>query len=290
MIPIGLVLREKGVFRSEGLVIRGSPVEWEDLAGRAAEDQEAARELTDRLDRSLRQVTVNLEDWRDQPLVDCAEAIWAAELADETGEVEQMRRAQAAARVLADLRRSGDDRWRDLARQVHLHRRRLAILGLEPADLEARIDLGTGAGWTAKRLPMVGLPAILLGLTGAVVFWLPYQVTDLTVRAMEPDQDQTSTYKLLVGILVYLIWVVALSAVGWWLSGPGTALLVFLILPLFGLAGQWMRERWRGAWRDVRRFFLLRSRREVRHQLAADQGRLAALLHRAYEDWRARTA
>lgn len=286
VIPIGLVLRHKGVFRSEVLVIRGQPVAWEDLADRGAEDQEAVRELTSRLDQGLREVTVNLEHWEDQPLVDCAQAVWSAEIAADGDEIEQVKRGQTAARVLADLRRHGQDRWRDLARDVKLHRRRLTVLGLQPADLDARVDLATGVGWTAKRLPLLVPAAVVVGLTGAVVFWPPYQLTDRVVRAFRPEQDQSSTYKVLVGAGVYLIWVVLLSAMVWWWQGPWTALLALLVLPFFGLAGQWVRERWQGAWKDVRRFFLLRSRRQVRRQLKEDQARLAQRLHAAFEEWR----
>jgi len=286
LIPIGLVLRDKGAFRSEVLVIRGRGVRWDDLADRGAEDQEAVRELTARLDEGLREVTVNLEHWEDQPLVDCAQAVWSAEMAAAGEEVEQVKRAQTTARVLADLRRHAEGRWQDLARDVNVHRRRLAVLGLEPTDLDAKLDLATGVGWTAKRLPLMGPPAVLLGLTGAVVFWVPYQVTDRIVRAMRPDGDQSSTYKLLVGAGVYLIWMVLLSVLAWWLQGTWTALTVFLVSPFFGLAGQWVRERWRGAWQDARRFFLLRSRREIRQRLKEDQKRLAERLHTAYEEWR----
>lgn len=286
LIPIGLVLRDKGVFRSEVLVLRGQPVVWEDLADRGAEDQEAVRELTTRLEEGLRQVTVNLEHWEDQPLVDCAQAVWSAEIAGDGEEVEQVKRAQTTARVLADLRRHGEDRWRVLARDVTVHRRRLAVLGIQPADLGAKLDLATGVGWTVKRLPLLGPPAVLLGLTGAAIFWVPFQITDRVVRAMQPEDDQSSTYKLLVGAGVYLIWVILLSFLAGWVWGSWIALAVFLVLPVFGLAAQWVRERWRGAWKDVRRFFLLRSRRQVRRQLEEDQGRLAERLHQAYEEWR----
>jgi len=286
LIPIGLVLRDKGVFRSEVLVIRGESVVWDDLAGRGAEDQEAVRELTERLDQGLREVTVNLEHWEDQPLVDCAQAVWSAEMAADRHELEQVKWAQTTARVLADLRRQGEGRWRDLARDVNVHRRRLAVLGLEPADLDAKLDLATGVGWTAKRLPLMGPPAALVGLTGAIIFWVPYQVTDRVVRAIRPSDDQSSTYKLLVGAVVYLIWMVSLAVLAWRLGGPWMALIVFSVLPFFGLAGQWVRERWRGAWKDARRFFLLRSRQEMRRQLKENQIRLAERLHAAYEEWR----
>ena len=37
-----------------------------------------------------------------------------------------------------------------------------------------------------------------------MIFWVPFQVTDRVVHLMRPDEDQSSTYKLLVGAVVYL--------------------------------------------------------------------------------------
>ena len=287
LIPVGLVLRDKGVFRSEALVIRGEPVPWDDLGGRSVEDQGAVRELTSRLEDALRAVTVNLDQWEDQPLVDCAEAVWSVEVAGGSEGVEQLKRSQTAARVLAELRRTGDKRWRELARQVNLHRRRLQLLGLTPADLDARTDLATGAGWTLRRLPLLGPPIVLLAVLSAVVFWVPFQLTDRIVATIGPGEDQRSTYKVLVGALVHLFWILLLAGMAWRFMGPWVALAVMVILPVSGLVGQWVRERWRGAWSDARRYLLLRSRRELNRQLQAEQRTLADRLHQTYEEWRA---
>ena len=286
LVPVGLVLRDKGVFRSDALVIRGQPVEWEDLATRGAEDKAAVRELTARLEQGLREITMNLERWEDQPLVDCAQAVWSAEMDAGEERVEQIQRAQTTARVLADLRRQGEHRWLNLAQNVTMHRRRLAVLGLQPADLHAKVDLGTGVGWAVRRVLFLGPPAVVLGLVGAVVFWVPYQVTDLAVRAMQPENDQSSTYKILVGAVIYTIWLLVLSGLVGWLWGPWPALIVFVASPFVGIAGQWAREGWRRAWQDVRRFFLLRSRREIKRWLKNNQAQLADQLHLAYEEWR----
>src|SRR5688500_2658231 len=78
--PIGLVVRDKGTFRSEARAVIGEPVSWDDLAHAGVDDPAVVRELTARIDAALRQVTVNLEQWEDAPLVDCAERIHAAEM------------------------------------------------------------------------------------------------------------------------------------------------------------------------------------------------------------------
>jgi glycerol-3-phosphate O-acyltransferase/dihydroxyacetone phosphate acyltransferase len=286
LIPVGLLLREKGVFRSEALVIRGETVSWEDLAGRDVEDQEAVRDLTHRLESALRAVTVNLEHWEDSPLIDCAAAVWSAEMGEEGDRIEQLKRSQTAAGVLADLRRQGDGRWVELARDVDLHRRRLHRLGLTPADLDAQIDLATGARWTLRRLHLFGPPAIVLAFMGALLFWVPFHLTDGIIALIQPEEDQRSTYKILIGALAYFCWILSLAALSGWYWGGWTALAVVVVLPLWGLAGQWVRERWRGAWGDARRFFLLRSRQDLRSQLKEDQRNLANRLHQAFEAWR----
>src|SRR5687768_2432788 len=79
IVPIGSVFRDKNVFRSEALVTVGQAIAWDDLSADTADDGQAVRELTQRIDRALRDVTVNLDRWEDAALVELAEAIYAAE-------------------------------------------------------------------------------------------------------------------------------------------------------------------------------------------------------------------
>lgn len=279
LVPMGLILRDKAVFRSQALVIRGQPVVWEDLAGRGAEDEEAVRALTRRLDLGLREVTLNLERWQDRPLIECAQAVWAVELGGSEEAAERLRRAQVGASVLADFRRRGDREGLMLARRLEAHRRRLRLFGLEPGDLRADVGLPTSVAWAARRLYLLGPPALLLALGGAALFWLPYHLTDLIVAAARPQRDQLSTFKLLTGAGIYLLWIVLLVALAWWLWGGWVAAALLPALPAIGLTGQWIRERWRGAVSDIRRFALWRSSRQrMLQELQVEQGRLAQRL------------
>ena len=56
--------------------------------------------------------------------------------------------------------------------------------------------------------------------------------------------------------------------------------------PGIGIAGLWIRERWRGYWSDMRRFFLIRSRLHLIQQLQVRQEALAAKLDSLVEGWR----
>jgi hypothetical protein len=48
--------------------------------------------------------------------------------------------------------------------------------------------------------------------------------------------------------------------------------------PALGFAGLWIRERWREAWLDVRRFFLLRQRPYLLKDLRRRQHEIAERL------------
>ena len=129
IVPVGLVFRQKDIFRSEALVLVGQPVPWDDLAPRGVNEEAVVRALTDRIAEALRQLTVNLERWQDQPLVDCAMRIWEAERGVPPDPADRVARLGATTRILATVRQSEDHAGTALARDVDAHRRRLRRLG-----------------------------------------------------------------------------------------------------------------------------------------------------------------
>jgi glycerol-3-phosphate O-acyltransferase / dihydroxyacetone phosphate acyltransferase len=285
IIPIGIVLRRKDTFRSPAAVMIGAPVVWKDLADRTDDDHDAVRELTKRIDDALRDVTVNLDRWEDEPLVRCAESVWRAEFGGESTPEPRITRLRITTAILADLRARPQPRWTTLVRDLRGHARRLQRLGLSPAALDTDTRLSGSVGWVARRLYLIGIPTILIATSSWIMFWVPYQVTRLLAGVAKPDLDQRSTHKLLIGIVLYGLWLALAVIVAVWLWGPWAGLFVIILMPAVGMVGLWIRERWRGAWKDIRRFFLLRSRREVVSELRADQRRLAAEFKALYATW-----
>jgi glycerol-3-phosphate O-acyltransferase / dihydroxyacetone phosphate acyltransferase len=288
IVPIGLVFRQKDTFRSEALALVGQAVRWDDLAPRGSDDEPMVRVLTDRIAEALLQLTVNLERWQDQPLVDCAMRVWEAERGVPPDPGERVARLGATTRILATVRQSEDPAGTALARDVEAHRRRLRRLGLRPVDLVADISLGRAAGWAARRVALVMPLAAAIAIAGLVLFWAPYRLTGFVVDRMQRPPDQRSTYKLLVGIVLYAVWVVALAALGAATLNIWAGLAVLVGAPALGMSGLIVRERWRGAGSDVRRFLLLRSRRQLVGALRAAQRDLGVRLNGLYQDFAAR--
>lgn len=288
IVPLGLVLREKDVFRSEALVLGGAPIEWTDLAARGPRDVEAVRELTERIDEALRQVTVNLERWADGPLVECAVDVWEAEHRVPPAAAERVERLAITTDLLARVRRDRQAVWLALADDVASHCRRLRRLRLRPSDVTVDVGLRRGLVWAAIRIPFVLPPATVLALAGYLLYALPYHLTGRVAAMMRPIPDTASTYKLMVGMPVYIAWVLALAAAAGLVWGLAAAAAALLFAPAVGMLGLLVREQWRGAWRDARRFLLLRSRRALVRQLADRQRDLAARLDALYDHYAAR--
>jgi len=285
ILPIGIVLREKDVFRSDALVIVGEPLQWADLSHRGVEDADAVRELTARLDAAIRDVTVNLERWEDAPLVECAESVWAAEFGASRDDADRVARINVAASLLSQIRREPDGRYATLVHAVTRHSRSLRRLGLAPGDLQTDLRNETAFWWSMRRIPLALLPVVLVAVAGWLVWWPAYRLTGFTALIIGGDRDVRSTHKLLGGLVVYLLWLAALVGAAAALGDAWTAALVLVAAPAVGLAGLWIRERWRDAWADARRFFLLRRRpyllRDLRRRQYEVAERLQALLVRS---------
>jgi hypothetical protein len=127
----------------------------------------------------------------------------------------------------------------------------------------------------------------VLSLAGFVLFWMPYQVTGAIVRRLKLERDVLSTWKLLLGAPVYLVWLAALATAALLTLSRGMAALVIVTVPVMGIVGLLYRERWRLAWADTRRFFLLRSRRALVAALRERQRDLATRMDELQRDYTA---
>ncbi|HEX9705563.1 MAG TPA: 1-acyl-sn-glycerol-3-phosphate acyltransferase, partial [Gemmatimonadales bacterium] len=283
IVPVGLVFRQKDVFRSDALVLAGRPVPWDDLGPRGTEDAEAVRLLTERIAEALRAVTVNLDRWQDQPLVECALRVWEAERGVPPEPAERVARLEVTTRILADVRQREEPVGEALIKDVDAYRRRIDRLRLRPADLKADVGLWRSVSWAARRVPLVMPLAAAIALAGLLLFWVPYQLTGWVAGGVRRPEDQRSTYKLLFGIAIYAIWVLGLAVTAALTAGVPAGLGVFVGAPVLGMSGLVVRERWRGAWSDARRFFLLRGRQALADALRARQRELGARLDVLYQ-------
>lgn len=280
IVPVGLSFRDKTRFRSEALLLLGRPVAWDDLQGVGAEPG-AVRELTARIERGLREVTLNLESWEDAPLVEAAEEIWAAEIGARAGgaasggtRASRIERMAQVGDALRALRSSDRADWRDLAESVAAHDRQLRRLAIRPDQLGSP-DAATAARWVPRQIAwLAGLAAP--GAIGIVAYYLPYRLTGVIASLARPPHDVRATYKLLAGAAVHAVWTVVLAILAGLALGTVAGVAVLLLLPAFGLAALTLAERWHRAYGEAHRFLVRNRRRTLIEELRRRQPELAA--------------
>jgi 1-acyl-sn-glycerol-3-phosphate acyltransferase len=285
IVAMGLVFRDRDVFRSEAHVIISEPFAWGDLVLRDVSDRDAVRDLTRRIETAMRSVTINLEQWEDEPLVRAAEQVWQAEFGGpgpETPEA-QVERLRVTAEALRALRSGGDEAWRELATELQTHARQLRRLGLTPAELKDNIRVGEAVEWTVARVPLIVV--LPVSLVGAVLFAIPKLVTARAADRMSAaeGEDTLVTYRVLVGAVVFLVWFLIVAAAVWPFAGLGWALLSLVVQPVWAFAALAVGERRQHAWEAARRFFLRHRARPVLDELRDRQLSIAQRLDRLYD-------
>jgi glycerol-3-phosphate O-acyltransferase / dihydroxyacetone phosphate acyltransferase len=304
IVPVGITLDDRAIFRSAGLLVVGERVAWDDLAAEAIADVRAGasasavprvRELTERIAQAIHGVTVSYASWDDARLVALADEVHGAAAAaqsapdaEEPDRLDRLERRRFGASLLARLHEdttpspadaaSIDALRRDvvtLGDDLRRHARLLRALRLRPSDLALPTDASTAAGWAMRRVHLVLLGA--LAALGTVLGWVPYQLTGRVATAFPGADaiDVRATAKALVGLALFVVWTIVLAVVaglvvGWW-----AAALTLLVVPPLLVLALVTGEGWRDAWRDARRFLTLRRSAGRVAELRARQQALA---------------
>ena len=290
IVPMGLVFRDRRTFRSAAHVIVGDEFAWDDIAGRGPNDKEAVRDLTRRIEASMRTVTLNLHDWTDEQLVRCAERVWRAEFAVSTAARDEMARLHAATNALAQLRLGEESRWRPLARALRAHDRVLTRMGLTPHTLKEQVTSEIALRWTLSRIPQLAF--VPLAAVGFVLFWIPREITAAVAEklARPEGEDAVPTYRVLAGFLFFSGWFMLLAIASSFFVGAWGGVLVFLTLPFIALSTLAVGDSRRLTWEAIRRFFVLRVQRDRVTALRERQRALAEQLRQLYEGASGNTA
>lgn len=267
IVPIGLVYRAKGRFRSRVATWVGEPVGTSDLAElHGRDDRAAVVELTERIAGALRSVTLNVERWEDLPLLELAERIWPGE----GRRVERMRRLAEGARR---LRATSPERVDALRTRVSAFAERLERLGIQAKDLA--VDYTPGR---VVRFALVHLGGLLLGLplafVGTLLWWVPYRATRPVALLAKPSPEVLATSMLLASLVLFPAWLTLLGTLAALWGGWIAAAAVLLVAPVLGVFALTFWERRSRAVDDAQVFLRLGLRTRLKERLRAQRDEL----------------
>lgn len=274
IVPVGLTYRSKHRFQSSvvtkiGMAIR--PADYQELYQQ--DPKAAARRLTEDIRNALRRVTLNVHRWDDLPLLEIAQAL---RMPEGKHKVDRLRAVAAQYRYLSVQAPDELEKLRQKFREFH---EKLRSLNLRVEDLYLQYDRGR-----VMRFALDNFLSLIFGtplaLCGAAVWFLPYQITKLVVRSMNPENPYVTTYALLAAMALFPLWyglMLALAAVtGGWLALWMTALL----LPPLGALAARLLEKPKEAFRQIRLYFGFSSASNLRAELIHERDHLAGELRR----------
>ncbi len=289
IVPVGLFYTNKTTFRSEALMHFGEPF----LVHRVALEnsdipRDAVRELTEKIEDSLREVTRNAESEAEVEKADQAANLFLS--VSETFDLE----GSISARFDLSrkyLREYGGNEQIDLdaekiSRRISKYKKKLRIIGLEPENLSLSNQPRLYVFQHFLLRVFILLMFSPFALVGSVIHFPAYQLSKILASRYTNHgvDDIISTVKILSGIVFMpLTWIVFSIAV-YFFKGWEQALVAFPVCVFCGYIAlrTWEEiEVLRGWFRSIWLFFrkrelfleLVRERRALHREMSAASGK-----------------
>ncbi|MBI1382403.1 MAG: acyltransferase [Planctomycetaceae bacterium] len=223
IVPVGITYANKAWFRSRVSLWVGASLDAEAWrAQNAADPRAAVLALTAAVGKSLGDVTIQLEEWDELPLLAVAERLWL-----KGPQERRTARLAALAKGWKELCAADPAEAAALRMDLESFERDLTRLGASPGHLDVEYPLGRVLRFVFRS----GLvTALALVAKGAARLWFApaWFVQSLVLRARRPSEDVVATYKVLSAIVLFPLWHGTATLL---LSGPfgwPTALLMSL--------------------------------------------------------------
>lgn len=217
VIPIGLTYEHKETFRSAVLIQVGEPIDVDAcLAEHDGSARKARRALTEKLEARLKEVVVHLDEPQWEPWLDDLETL--AEAPKDAGKspTPPLKQRKRIADAMNHFLASDRERTEAIAEEIADYRKQVELAGLRVDSPVLRLHGLRVFGellWHFFCLLVLFLPA----LAGTLHHLFPFvMVRGLASRLDRSGRMTTSTFRMLVGLPVYVIWY---GLVAWWMLG-----------------------------------------------------------------------
>lgn len=240
IVPVGLYYTEKTTFRSSALLYFGEPlpVAPVKLEPDGTPPREAVRELSDRIEKALRDVILHAEQEEALSLIKRAERIFSAEEVDEPGEEQLLTRSlelrQRFLEGYAYYRSRAPKRIEAIEVRIARFEYELKQAGIDPSDLSLP---PTAAHTIVRLIGQIVTCAVFapFALFGAVIHYPAYRLGGyLSRRLARKEQDVLSTFKIMSAMLFFpLTWIIV-ALISWRFGGWLVALASLILSPVSG--------------------------------------------------------
>ena len=270
IVPAGLYYTSKTSFRSDALLYFGNPIDVQPvtLEPDGTPPRDAVRELSNRIEKALREVILDAKHEEELQTTARAERIFSSALNDGSGESlkHELRLQQRFIKAYSVLQERQPERLRRLELRMIRFEEELNQAGVDPDELSPPGSTLRVFAAIVRRsilfLLMLG-PAVI----GTLAHWPAYKLGGYLAKRISRDSDDvTSTVKIISAMLLFpLTWIV-LAVLGYVYLGWMAAVLVLVVVPFAGYMAIVFFEELDKSIAGVRvlTFFLVRRRFFVR--------------------------
>jgi hypothetical protein len=277
IVPVGLIFDRKARFRSRALLQIGEPMDpAREISLYATDPKRAVRLLTDRVGRALQEVTLNYASWEEARLLERVVDLFALkerDLRQAEGLAEKISIRKAFIDGYQKIKASDPERLTEVYRVVKRYDRLLRYFSLTDGQVASAYPVSLVVRYILKtlRLFIFRLPVAFVGI---LLNWIPYQVTAHVVRRMNPDSNESATYKVFGGLLFFPVTWGLEALLSAWLLGPIAAGLVVVFAPVGGYVALKNMDRREAFFEEARAYLILRTRKRLAAELADRQQRV----------------
>ncbi len=290
IVPIGITYSRKERARTGATVRLGRAFSCRDLKDAYRRDAVAAvRTLTDRIERGIRDQTLNFVRREHRALVEVAERLYVRELRWVPWRAREalgarFPRLQRFAAGLERLRLESPEEHGKLVRQVERYARLAARLGTGRGEAPSRYELLPVVRYVGARGPLLALGAPLAAV-GATL-WAPIiLLAGAAARRARPRFEVLATYKLVAllagAICAWVFW----TGVGYVAGGVRAAAIVAALAPASGYLTLLWVELAKEVREDTALFLRLQGRPDVRRRFARLRKELTQRFARLERRW-----
>lgn len=270
IVPAGLYYTSKTSFRSSALLYFGNPIPVQpvELDEDGNPPREAVRELSDRIEKALREVILDAQQNEALLTISRAERIFSSASDDAESETltEELQLQQRFIKAYMVLQQTQPERLRRLEVKMIRFEEELSQAGVDPDELAAPPSKLDVFGRIVKRslmfLIMLG-PAVL----GSVVHYPAYRLGGYLARKLSKNSDDVvSTVKIISAMLLFPLTWIAISLVLYVAVGWLSAVAALVVIPICGYVAVIFHEELDQSLGGLRvlMFFLMRRRFFVR--------------------------
>lgn len=270
IVPAGLYYTAKTSFRSDALLYFGQPIDVQPvtLEPDGTPPRDAVRELSNRIEKALREVILDAKHEEELQTTARAERIFSSASNDGSGDSlkDELRLQQRFIKAYSILQERQPERLRRLELRMARFEEELNQAGVDPDELSSPASTLRVFASIVRRsilfLLMLG-PAVI----GTLAHYPAYRLGGyLATRISRDSDDVISTVKIISAMLLFpLTWIV-LAVLGYVYVGWVAAVLVLLVVPFAGYVAIVFFEELDKSIAGVRvlTFFLVRRRFFVR--------------------------